>query len=201
MDASAASVAHVVCGKDAVSLQDPVVQAQQDGVHLIVENPGGAWGIDLHQDSWAYGTGEGFKLSDGMTPDTSAMGPGTVTVACVPTARSSYYDPGVPAATLTIVDPAGLYVPWELVCGFGDQFRMTIAASEEEDPVSVVQRIPGVLSTDIFKRPNYPDSPRYGPMEFIVLRDGQGLARVMGHYDGGEWLLIVNACPGSGIQR
>ncbi len=200
-DASAADVAQVVCERDAVRLQNPVVRAKQDGVHFLIKNPGGAWGVDLHHESWAYGTGEGFKLSDEMTPDTSAMGPGTVTVACVPKTRSSYYDPGVPTTTLTIVDPAELYVPWKLACGFGDQFRMTIAAGAKEDPVSVAQRVPGVMSTDDFKRPNYPDSPRYGPMEFIVLRDGQGLARVMGTYYDGEWHLIINACPGSGIHN
>jgi len=200
-DDSAADVAHVVCEKDAVSVKDQVVRGRRDGVHLLVENPGGAWGVDLHHESWAYGTGEGFKLSDEATPDTSAMGPGTVTVACGPTAHSSYYDSGVPTATLTIVDPAGLYVPWELACGFGDQFRMTIAAGEEEDPVPVVRRVPGVMSTDDLKRPKYPDSPRYGPMEFIVFRDGQGLARFMGSYYDGEWHLLINACPGSGIHK
>jgi hypothetical protein len=196
-----ADVAHVVCEKGTVSVQDQVVRAQRDGVHIVVENPAGAWGIDLHHTSWADGTGEGFKLSDTVTPDTSAMGPGSVTIACVPTARSSYHDAGVPTATLTIVDPAGLYVPWELECGFGEQFRMTLAADEEEDPRSVAGRVPGVLSTDDFEPPNYPDSPRYGPMEFIVLREGQGLARIMGSYRDGAWNLLINACPGSGIHR
>ena len=50
-DASAAKIAHVVCEKDAVRLQDPVVQAEQDGVHFLVENPVGASGIDLRHDS------------------------------------------------------------------------------------------------------------------------------------------------------
>lgn len=201
LDEAPADVAHVVCEKDAVGLRGQVVRAQRDGVHLLVGNPGGAWGVELHHDSWAHGTGEGFKLSDEPTPDTSGMGPGRVTVACVPTARSSYYDPGVPRATLTIVDPEGLYVPWELACGFGEQFRMEIAAGEDVDPASVVRRVPGVTSSDELERPNYPDSPRYWPVEFIVVRDGQGLARVMGPYHEGEWHLIVNACAGSGIHR
>jgi hypothetical protein len=88
--------------------------------------PGGRLGVDLYHESWAYGTSEGFQLKDEATPDTSGMGPGTVTVACLPTSRSSSSDPGVPTATLTIVDPDGLYVPWELACGFGEQLRMTI---------------------------------------------------------------------------
>src|SRR5437867_2614210 len=61
-DESAVDVAHIVCEKDAVIVRDQVVRAERDGVHLLVANPGGAWGIDLHHESWAYGTGEGFKL-------------------------------------------------------------------------------------------------------------------------------------------
>jgi hypothetical protein len=203
VDGSAADVARIVCEKDAVVLRDDTVRAQLDGVHLLVENPGGAWGIDLHHEIWDYGTGEGFKLSDDATPDTSGMGPGTVTVACVPTARSSYYDTGVPRATLTIVDPDGLYVPGELECGFGEQFRLTISGSQDEQPTSVVRRVPGVLPSDEFERPNYPDSPLYWPVEFIVERDGQAVARAMGPYDvdDGSWHLIVNACRGSGIHE
>jgi hypothetical protein len=66
------------------------------------------------------------------------MGPGRVTVACLPTGDSSYYDPGVPTATFVIIDPDGLYVRWDLACGFGEQFRMKIAASKDEDPAAVV---------------------------------------------------------------
>lgn len=69
-DSSPADVARVVCEKDAVRLKNPDVRAQRDGVHFLIENPGDAWGVDLHRDSWAYGTAEGFELKDGATPDT-----------------------------------------------------------------------------------------------------------------------------------
>jgi hypothetical protein len=200
-DEPPADVALIVCERDAVKLKDQVVRTERDGVHLLVENPGGAWGVDLHHESWAYGSSEGFQLKDEATPDTSGMGPGTATVSCLPTSRSSSSDPGVPTATLTIVDPDGLYVPWELACGFGEQLRMTIIGSEDEDPVSVVRRVPGVMSSDDLKRPNYPDSPRYYPVQFIVVRDGEQLAWVLGPYSDGGWHLIVNSCPGSGIPK
>ncbi len=199
-DGSPADVAQVVCERGAVRLENPVVRAHRDGVHFLIENPGGAWGVDLHQESWADGTAEGIELKDEVTPDTSAMGPGTMTVACLPTSHSSYNDPSVPTATLTIVDPDGLYVPWDLACAFGEQFRMKIAASKDEDPAAVFRRVPGARSSDEFKTPNYPDSPQYWPT-FIVFRDGQAVARIMGPYDGSEWDLIVNACLGSGITK
>jgi hypothetical protein len=199
-NSSPADAAHAVCEKDAVRLENPVVRAQRDGVHILIENPGDAWGIDVHHDSWAHGTAEGVELTDEATPDTSAMGPRSVIVACLPTSHSSYTDPGAPTATLTIVDPDGLYVPWDLACGFGEEFRMKIAASTDEDPAVVFRRVPGIRPSDEFKTPKYPDSPQYWTT-FIVLREGQAVARIMGPYDGGEWDLIVNACPGSGIQK
>ena len=190
----------MVCEKDAARLKNPDVRAQRDGVHFRIENPGDAWGVDLHHDSWAYGTAEGFELKDRATPDTSAMGPGSVTVACLPTSDSSDHDPGVPTATFVIIDPDGLYVRWDLACGFGEQFRMKIAASKDEDPAAVFRRLPGIRPSDEFKTPKYPDSPQYWPT-LIVFRDGQVVARIMGPSDGSGWDLIVNACPGSGIQK
>lgn len=194
------NVAHVVCEKDTVRLDDPVVQAQRDGVHFLIENPGGACGVDLHHGSWAYGTAEGVELKEGVTPDISATGPGSVTVACLPTSHSSYTDPGVGTATLTIVDPDGLYVPWDLACGFGEQFRMKIAAGKDEDPAAVFLRVPGVRASDEFRKPNYPESPQYWPT-VIVFRDGQAIARIGAPVIGSEWEILVNACPGSGISK
>lgn len=198
---TAADAARVVCGADAVTIGTPVVRPQRDGVHLLVENPGRAWGVELHHESSPSGSAAGFKLSGGTTPYISAVSPGQVTVACVPTARSFYDEDGVLVGTLTIVDPDALYVPWDLACGFGEQFRMELPASPGEDPVSVLRRVPGVLPSDEVKRPKYPDSPRYYPMEFIVLRDGQAVARVMGPYYDEAWHVLINFCPASGISK
>jgi len=41
-DEPPADVALIVCERDAVKLKDQVVRAERDGVHLLVENPGGA---------------------------------------------------------------------------------------------------------------------------------------------------------------
>ncbi len=196
----AADVAHVVCEKDAVRLDDPVVRAHSDGVHLLIENPGAAWGVDLHHESWAHGTAEGFELNDEATPDTSAIGPSKVIVACLPTSRSSYFDPGVPTATLVIVDPDGLYVPWDLACGVGEQIRTKMSASKDEDPADVFRRVPGVRASDELRKPLYPGSPLHWPT-VIVFRDGQAVGRIGAPVIGTEWELLIDACPGSGITK
>jgi hypothetical protein len=198
MDAPTA-VARIVCEPDGVRLQDRAVRAQRDGVHISVTNPGDAWGVELHHASSADGAAAGFELSDATTDYTSAVAPGEVAVACVPTSRSFYDDPGMPTATLTVLDPEGLYVPWTLACGFGDQFRHEIEADADEDPLSVVRRVPGVLPTDEVERPKYPGSARYSPIESVVVRDGEAIVRVMGPYVEGSWHLLINACPGTGV--
>lgn len=199
-DESAADIAHVVCEKEGVYLKDPVVRPNRDGVRFLVENPGGAWGVDFHHESWQHGTSSGFELRDEVMPDTSAMPPGNITVACLPTSHSSYYDPGVPTATLTIVDPQGLYVPWNLACGFGEQFRMKVDVGEDEDATEVFRRVPGVSPADELKAPKYPESPQYWPT-VMVLRGGVPVARLMAPGTGSEWELLINSCPGSGITK
>lgn len=194
-------VGRVVCERDKVVLEDPVVRPRQDGVHILIDDPGGAWGVEFHHESMADGTAEGVQLKDMQTPDTSAMGPGTVVVGCLPSSHSSYNDPGVPTAELTIVDPDGLYVPWDLSCGFGEQFRMTIAASPNQDPAVMFRSVPGVQPSDELKTPNYPGSPQFWPT-YIVIRDGAEIARIGAPEIGQkDWQLLVNACPGSGITK
>lgn len=155
-------------------------------------------GVDVPPGVLEYGQAEGVTFQDDVTNDTSAMPPGSVTVACLPTRHDSYDDPEVATASITIVDPDGLYVPWNLSCGFGEQSRIAISASEGSDPTEAFRRVPGVRPSDEFRTPNYPNSPQYSPTS-NVYRDGTAVARIMGPWIEAEWKLLVNACPGSGI--
>jgi hypothetical protein len=199
LTSKAVDVARIVCRSDGIEVVDPVVGAHRDGVHIVVENPAEAWGVELHPEPSPYGFAAEIELSNGTTPYTSAIAPGEATVACVPTSRTFYTDPGIPTAKLTIVDPDGLWVPWGLTCGSGEQFRTRIEAAPDEDPLTVVRRLPGVLPTDVVDRPKYPGSARYSPIESVVLRDGEVIARMFGPYTDGSWRLLINACPGTGI--
>lgn len=197
---SPADAAHVVCERDAVRLDTPVVRALADGVRVVFENPGSAWGFEFHPHLFDYYQGMGDKLGDGVSESTWTIPPGEVTVACVPTARSRYYDPEAKTAILTVVDPDGLFVPWDLICGFGEQFRFRIQSSENEDPAELFRRVPGVRQSDELSKPGYPRSPLHWPT-FMVFRAGDTVARIGGPWIEGEWQLFVNACPGSGIEK
>ena len=199
---TAPEVARVVCAGDAIRLDTPVVRARRDGVHFVFENRGQSSGAELHHETWADGTAEGIAQfhDDPIVTATSAIAPGRVTVACVHAPKANYADQDAATTTLTVVDPEGLYVPWDLVCGFGAQSRVTVQAGRDTDPEKAYQVLPGVRASDEFKQPKYPGSAQYSAADRVLLRDGAVIARFLGGGGvGGEWDLLVNACPGSGI--
>lgn len=194
--ADPAAVAHVVCGVDSVALETPVVRARMDGVHLTIENTGDIWGFEFRSVSDPHSTWNAGPIDPGTTRLIDAAGPGEVLVACLRTRD----DRNSPTARLEIVDPDGLFVPWDPACGFGEQFRMTLAADEDADPATVFRLVPGVVPSDDFRTPKYPESPQYWPT-VMVHREGVAVARLMAPQIGTEWELLINACPGSGIEK
>jgi len=195
-----AEFAHIACESDTVRLDTPVVRAHAEGVRVVFENPGGAWGFELHPTSFGYFQGMGDKLPEGIAEQTWTIPPGEVIVACVPSARSRYYDPDVKSATFTVVDPVGLFVSLTLECGFGSQFRFKIAAADDTGPSEVFRQVPGVQVSDELRKPGYPESPQHWPT-FMVFRDDVAIARIGGPFLEGEWNLFVDACPGTGIEK
>jgi hypothetical protein len=197
---SPADVALVICERGAISLETPVVRAWEDGVHFRFENPGGAAEFSLHHQTWPYGTAEGGNLPRVASDGRSSIAPGKVLVACIPERLGSYSDPDAETAVLEVVDPAGLYVSWELACGEGEQFRMQLKLGDDESVVEAFRRVPGIEPSDRFQRPLYPRSPLHWPT-FMVFRDGQAIARIGAPRLGDRWELLIDACPGSGITK
>jgi hypothetical protein len=198
-----AEVLEVTCRGGATIVQTPVVRVQIDGVHLRFDNEGARAEYSLHHESWAPGAAEGGPLAPGLSREgRSSIPPGHVLVACVTDLPGSYDDDGVHPDAVRIVDPEDLFVPFDLVCGWGEQFRVRIE-TDDLAPMAAFHRIDGVRSDDELVPPLYPESPRYGPTA-IVFREGEAVARIM-HF--GTWgreeiaELLVNACPGSGISK
>jgi hypothetical protein len=194
--ADPAAVAHVVCRADSVAVDTPVVRARMDGVYVTIENAGDVWGFEFRSVSDPHSTWNSGPIDAGTTRVIDAAGPGEVLVACLRTPD----DRDAPTAELEIVDPDGLFVPWDPACGFGEQFRMTLAADQDEDAATVFRRVPGVEPSDHLRTPKYPGSPQYGPT-VMVFREGVAVARFMAQQIGTEWHLLINACPGSGIEK
>jgi hypothetical protein len=199
MNEPPADVAVVICERGAVRLETPVVRAWEDGVHFRSENPGGAAEFSLHHQTWAYGTAEGGNLPRGASDGRSSIAPGKVLVACIPERLGSYSDSDAATAVLEVVDPADSYVPWDLACGSGEQFRMRLEAADDESAAEAFRHVPGIEPSDRLQRPLYPKSQLHWPT-FMIFRDGQAIARTGGPLLGDHWELLVNSCSGSGIR-
>lgn len=193
---AAAEAVVVICTPGSIEVTTPVVRAHADGVHFVFENQGERAEYSLHHETWARRTSEGGVLPSGRSEGRSSIAPGRVWVACVPDAPGDDTDDTASGGWITIVDPDDLYVPFDLSCGWGDQFRIRMDAGDDAEPMDVFRRIPGVRPEDELVPPLYPRSPQYGPTA-IVFRDGEAVARIMSF---GTWRLLVNACPGSGIS-
>jgi hypothetical protein len=190
-----ADVARIVCASsDAARVETPIVRAHRDGVHLLFENPDHATQFELRAQSWQYGTTVGGDLPTGATSETFTLPPGKVTVSCL----VGVVDPGASAATLTIVDPDGLWVATDLTCARAEQLRLQVNARAHEEPADVFRRVSGVKASDGLRKPGYPESPWHWPT-LLVFRDGAAVGRIGAPRMGDQWELLVDACPGSEI--
>jgi hypothetical protein len=197
-----AGAALVICERDAISLETPVVRAWEDGVHFRFENPGGAAEFSLRHQTWPYGTAEGGNLPPAVSNGRSSIAPGMVLVSCIPERLGSYSDPDPDAETavLEVVDPAGLYVSWDLACGEGEQFRMHLQAGGHESVVEAFRRVPGIEPSDRFQRPFIHDLRFIGRRSWSFAMDEPSHASGLPPL-GDQWELLVDACPGSGITK
>jgi len=195
-----ANIVTIVCDRNVSRVSDPVVRAFPEGVRVLFENPGGAWGFEFHPHSFEHGSGSGGRLGSGSDRFDWTLPPGDVTVACLPDARSSYWDTDANPASFTVVDPDGLYIAWELACASPERSRVEVAAHRDEDPEQVFRRVSGIELSDDLLHPGYPETLLKMPTS-IVFRDGAALARVMGSTTGTDGVaeLLVDSCPGSGI--
>src|SRR6266508_3392361 len=99
VETEAADAALIACKGQATLVETPVVRARSDGVHVVIANPGDAWGFEFHPVSFEYEQAMGGDLRGDDVESTWTIAPGEVIVACLPGSRSSYFD--VETATAT----------------------------------------------------------------------------------------------------
>lgn len=95
----------ITCASGRASVSGSAVRAQPDGVHLSVDNTSGEPAV------LNVGQG-GDQVPTGVTATVQALAPGTVSVSCG-------YDENrriVPAGTIEVTDPAGVWRPTDLDC-------------------------------------------------------------------------------------
>jgi hypothetical protein len=181
-------IARIVCAEHAVRVLTPEVRPQVDGVHIAVDNRSSAVALDLHHTEWERGDGVGGDVGRRSGERGYSIEPGELLIACE-RPNSSYVDS--PPATLTIVDPAGLWIPTEPTCAEPRRFR--IAGREPLTPDVARRVLDGLLPSDEIVQPGYPQTPWMLPL-LVVRRDGVVIASLTPLRD-----LNVEVCPDSGI--
>lgn len=184
------------CDGSLAAIAAPTVQAQVDGVHLLVENTSGQpldFGIE---------DGTGLALQGNSVPGASGaytydLAPGTYRFAC-----------NTSIVPFTVVDPGAHYVSPQLSCatpGSGTTGTTDFApgARGPAGPVLDVvrQQLRGIEPSDVVELAGY--LPANSDRLVRVVRDGQVIAVVGATADGHDgWLIgAPRACPDSGITK
>ena len=200
---SVPDVARVVCDEDGTRVLTPIVRPQPDGVYLTVLNRADARQIQLHHirhTESEHGSAVGEQLQPGLNSRTQgwSIEPGELVVACLPTGHDAFWE--VPNATLTVVDPEGLWVPTEVECftrvvhGHSGIEGDLYGLSPDEARIAFDPFVAGLHDDDRIVSPGYSDTPWAVPF-YVVVRDGVVVAELYALRD-----LNLTTCAGSGID-
>ena len=200
----AADVLRVACRPDGTAeVLTPVVSAQPDGLHVLVDDQAGSEAVVVRQPSRP-----GFAWSSGSSglDDEFVMlvPPGESYVGCfaagwAPAAEGPSAAPG--EAAFIVVDPDGYWVSTDPTCpastweGFHVNWQGDAGATRAE---AVLRYVPGILPVDTVEAAGYTGSPHQREVVRVV-RSGEIVAWVMAHNLAGSWSFDGYTCPGSGI--
>jgi hypothetical protein len=184
--------AELVCRSDgSVELSTDIVQAQPDGIHLVVENE--------YDEPVSV---EGFDADPGLTRWVLARGPGTLRLMCWP--FSLHGSPEEPQRhELSVIDPSGLYVDGSVACAFEGQSIGSYAEApidEGPPPMDVVKDlVTGLRADDVLRVEGYPEQEGGG---VLVIRDGEVVASYsIGRFKGESWRILgASVCDGTGLR-
>ena len=190
-------VVKLVCEADgSTRLLTPVVTAQEDGVHVRVDNRARE-GVSIN--------GLGADFAEGTSEQTISTPPGEVGIACWPYSRHEDEEP--PRVNLMVDDPHGYWVNPRLDCPKGDLIGSVIsdfvagAEGEQGDPADLARaNLKGVEPSDVIEPAAYPDQTY--PVVRVV-RDGKTVATAsFSPAEAGGWLIGGSeACSSSGITQ
>ena len=193
----------VTCTKERVEVLTTEVRAQPDGVHLVIDNAGGATHLLSDMKGPRPVPGDRtlrFSLfdphPDGYTRVVANWPPGPVEIACE--------FPGLDqrSATVRVTDPNGLWISDALACEETVPYERESIITNADLVIAVRENVRGVLPTDDLVRAGYPQDP-FAAAYMLVVRDGDPVAVLILPYVGSEegWYpFIGEICVGSGIM-
>jgi hypothetical protein len=194
----APTVARIVCRGGTTTIETPVVRAQADGVHLLVD-------ADVQELKFSVDDDRGTRGWE-LTPDTTYpfattewIAPGRVRVQCGTSAGVTN------GAAFEVIDPEGLWHDGRLACiesgDFDQRGSFPFYTDVNPLPEAIARAVPGVLATDAISYYGYPLPPQEQASEsYRIVRDGQVVGSIeIASYDDRTFAYGVWSCDASRI--
>lgn len=151
----------ITCDRTTIQTDASAVVAQPAGVHVVVVN-GAAQPLSFAFTPSAQGPFNATQVEPGATELALQLPPGRVTFACI----AEFGEAGTGQVQVDVLDPQGLFVPFDLTCG-GEPMLATPPSAvpwpgahlteETPGPVEFVRSVAiGLLASDLLERAGYP---------------------------------------------
>lgn len=190
----------VTCTDEGIEVLSTEVPAQPDGVHIIVDNPGGARivharlkgppPVGIHDKTLSVGVRQ-----QGLAREIQQWPPGAVELSC--------HGHGVDErrVRVQVTDPQGLWISDELACDDTVPYDRPSDRTPYADLERTVrENVHGVLPSDDIVRAGYPQDA-FPVATLLVVRDGEPLAAIELIHTPDDWFPGPGRiCVGSGIM-
>ncbi|MEO8292698.1 MAG: hypothetical protein ABI635_06125 [Actinomycetota bacterium] len=190
----------VRCVESRTEVSTPIVNAQADGLHLEVEDVGGAQAVTV-VGGWELNRTFTVPVADQgvRTSIVVPVRPGLVQISCRSNEQTTPGEPVIPyfdepSERLQLQDPAGYFLPYAPSCDSSDEVALDPPNRRLEPAGSAYLRVnlSGIRDDDVIERAGYLEG-RGDEGPWRVVRDGQVIAQV--DYPS----LVGITCRGSGI--
>lgn len=190
-------VARIVCRGGTTVVETPIVRAQRDGIHLLVESDVQGLAFSVNDGGWELGWGP--AQGDSMYPfqTTQWLPPGVAEVQCG-TMKATDGD------TFEVIDPDELWHDVNLACiesgDFDERGSFPFYVDVNPMPEAIARAIPGVRPTDVIDYYGYPQPPWEQASEsYRIVRDGNVVGSTEISSYGDRTFASVYSCDDSGI--
>jgi hypothetical protein len=203
------------CTAAGTEVATPEFAVQSDGVHLHVENPGGAGALVISSPDGRRNYPVNLAGSSSADEVTPYIDPGTYEVTCTEAGAGDVQPSTTPgdeetpvgplggSVGVTISNPAGAWIDPALRCSSSTE-RGILTGQDIDGPAGVPSivrtAVNGIQASDEIVPAAYPESDE--DMQFLVQRDGAAVAlvRVLARdLPAHDPPLDVTSCDGSGV--
>jgi hypothetical protein len=192
----------VTCTNEGIEVLSTEVPAQPDGVHIIVDNPGGARivhahlkgppPVGIHDKTLSVGVRQ-----QGLAREIQQWPPGPVELSC----HGQEIDER--RETVLVTDPDGLWISDALPCEETVPYQSPSSETAHADLETTARgNLSGLLASDEIVRAGYPQDA-FPAATMLVVRDGEPVAAITLIYIDSEEYWISGPgeiCVSSGIM-